>query len=129
MTFTRWLFESEDHFAYDPGMFGYRDERVCLKRTAKDISIVTYKVHLIEAFRKWKERTGHSTKLNESNAILDGIKLLWGKHLRAGQYKTHDTNNKRHRGFKVQSLRDLEIELSLRFRDPVILEILKHETT
>lgn len=124
MTFTRWFFQDEENFGYNPGLFDYNDDWIWLKKENNDYSVVTYKTHLIGAFRKFKERTQHPTKISESNTIIDAIKLLWGNHLKAGQYKTKAG---RHRGFKIPSLRRLQRELSLQFRDPVILEILQNE--
>lgn len=126
MTFTRWFFQDEGNFEYNRGLFGYNDDWIWLKKEGNDYSCVTYKTHLIGAFREFKERTQHPTKIGESNSVLEGIKLLWGKHLKPGHYKTRQG---RHRGFKITSLRALQQELSKQFRDPVILEILQNETS
>ena len=73
-------------------------------------------------FRKYKDVSGHPNKTNETNAILDGIKLLWGKELKRAQCKINHSSG-RLRCFKINLL-SLQAELSKQFRDPVTLEIL-----
>ena len=126
MTFTRWFFKQDENFEYNTGLWDYDDDRIMLKKKNNDISVITYKKHLVGAFWKFKEVTRHPTKTNEANAVFDGIKLLWGKHLKRGQYTL---GKKRHWGYKVASLRALQKELTLRFRDTVILKILQDEHT
>ena len=121
MSFTRWLFESIDHFKYTPdyNKFEYDESRVELKKNFA----ITNKKHLVAAFRKYKDVSGHPTKTNETNAILDGIKLLWGTTMKPAQCKI---NGKRLRCLKV-NLRKLQTELSTQFRDPVVLEIIERQ--
>ena len=83
----------------------------------------TDKDHLVYAFREYKTSTGHPTKVNETNAILDGIKLQWGPVLKHGQFRF---NNLRRRCYKI-NVRALQTELTKQFRDPVKLYILINE--
>jgi hypothetical protein len=119
MSFTRWFFEHEGHFKFTPdyNRFGYVEERVQVKKNFA----ITNKKHLVAAFRKYKDVSGHPSKTNETNAILDGIKLLWGRTLKPAQCKINGSAS-RLRCFKIDLLK-LQTELSKQFRDPVVLEM------
>lgn len=115
MSFSRWFFECQSHF--------YARNTFCSGQEHYDRDTHTAyadKEHLVSAFREYKTSTGHPTKTNESNAILDGIKLLWGPVLKHGQYRF---NNTRTRCYKV-NVKALQTELTKQFRDPVELCIL-----
>ena len=120
MTFTRWLFENESNYMDD-----WINAGVVLRQVKNDYQLTTNKEHLVKAFRRFKETTGHPTKTHERNACLDVIKLLWGDQLKSGQFTV---DKKRYRGLKVASVRKLQAALTKQFRDPVILQILQNES-
>ena len=114
MSFSRWLFDNESHFYSGFGVTGvcFYDHKTHTAYTDRD--------HLVYIFREYKTSTGHPAKVNETNAILDGIKLQWGPVLKHGQYRF---NNTRTRCYKID-VRWLQTELTKQFRDPVKLYIL-----
>jgi hypothetical protein len=116
MSFSRWLFDCEAHFYSGTNFMNttekHYDNKTQIAYTDKD--------HLVYAFREYKTSTGHPTKVNETNAILDGIKLQWGPVLKHGQFRF---NNLRRRCYKI-NVRALQTELTKQFRDPVKLYIL-----
>ena len=115
MSFSRWFFENETHFYSRMNFVSGNEYYDSTTKTA-----YADKEHLVAAFREYKTSTGHPTKTNETNAILDGIKLLWGPVLKRGQYRF---NNIRTRCFKI-NVKALQTELTKQFRDPVELCIL-----
>jgi len=87
----------------------------------KDWSYITNTKQLVAAFRRFKESTGHGTKINDRNRIMDTIKQLWRKNLHPGQFRI---DGARKRGFKINSLRTLKRDLEKIYRDPIDLELL-----
>jgi hypothetical protein len=122
MTFTRWLFENKTNYVDDWLTSGVELKDRSTDRIL-DFQLITNKEHLVVIFRKFKERTGHPTKTHDCNAILNIIKLLWGDHLKPGQFTVE---NRRYRGLKIASVRRLQDALTLRYRDPVKLELLEY---
>ena len=114
MSFTRWLFESRENFLFDS--WNYDKLRVNLLGKGDNLVAETYNTHLIEAFRTYKHRSGHPTKMNYKRQILDGIEQLWGPCFRRSR------RAKRKCQINVKSL---QAELTRHFRGPVILEIIK----
>ena len=96
-----------------------------MKEFGGDYSYVTNKKQLVLAFRRFKEKTGHSTKIHERNTIIDTIQQLWRTHLKIGQFRI---NGARHRGFKIASLRALQNDLEKMYRDPIDLGILNGDS-
>ena len=131
MTFTRWLFENKTNHNYrdDFGSWGGNGPANGnwseLKEFGGDFSYVTNKKQLVLAFRRFKEKTGHSTKIHERNTIIDTIQQLWRTHLKIGQFRI---NGARHRGFKIASLRALQNDLEKMYRDPIDLGILNGDS-
>ena len=119
MTFTRWLFENKSNHSNEWTNSG----PVLTKLTGgdKDWSYVTNTKQLVEAFRRFRDETGHSTKLNDRNTIMDTIKQLWRKNLSPGQFRI---DGARKRGFKIKSIRALQRDLEKIYRDPIDLELL-----
>ena len=78
-------------------------------------------LQLVSAFRRFKESTGHGTKINDRNRIMDTIKQLWRKNLQPGQFRF---DGGRKRGFKINSLRALKHDLEKIYRDTIDLELL-----
>ena len=115
MSFSRWFFENDTNF-YSRNSFASGNEYY----DSSTKTAYADKEHLVAAFREYKTSTGHPTKTNETNAILDGIKLLWGPVLKRGQYRF---NSVRTRCYKV-NVKALQTELTKQFRDPVELSIL-----
>ena len=115
LSFTRWLFESEDNFNF--ACFSYDDTRVSLKFGTAN----TYNCHLVAAFRQYKHVTQHPSKVNYKRQIIDGLEQLWGPCF------IRNTRN-RQRGIRIDIV-SLQTELSRQFRGPVILEILNNAKT
>ena len=87
----------------------------------KDWSYITTTKQLVEAFRRFRENTGHSTKINDRNRIMDTIKQLWRTNLKPGQFRIDGSTT---RGFRIASLRKLQRDLEKIYRDPIDLELL-----
>ena len=124
MTFTRWLFENKSNYQDDWTSTRAELKRVTLKSGGGieiDWSYTTNTKQLVNAFRRFKDKTGHSTKIHDRNTIMDTIKQLWRKHLKPGQFRI---DNHRHRGFKIQSIRGLKRDLEKIYRDPIDLGLL-----
>ena len=122
MTFTRWLFENKSNYHNE-----WTSTRPVLTALTtgngkyKDWSYITNTKQLVEAFRRFKESTGHSTKINDRNRIIDTIKQLWRTNLQPGQFRI---DGARRRGLKINSLRVLKRDLEKIYRDPIDLELL-----
>ena len=117
MSFTRWLFESRENFLFDS--WNYDKLRVNLLGKGEKLVAETYNTHLIEAFRTYKHRSGHPTKMNYKRQILDGLEQLWGPCFRrTRRIKRKCTIN----------ISALQAELTRHFRGPVILEIIKDDS-
>ena len=121
ITFTRWLFENKSNYHNE-----WTDNRAVLTALTtgdggKDWSYITNTKQLVAAFRRFKESTGHGTKVNDRNRIMDTIKQLWRSNLHPGQFRI---DGARKRGFKINSLRALKRDLEKIYRDPIDLELL-----
>ncbi|MDE0745960.1 MAG: DUF5906 domain-containing protein, partial [SAR202 cluster bacterium] len=118
MTFTRWLFENKLNYNNE-----WNSTIPILTRDAEtnDWSYTTNTKQLVEAFRRFKESTGHGTKINDRNRIMDTIKQLWRTNLKPGQFRI---DGSRTRGFRIASLRKLQRDLEKIYRDPIDLELL-----
>ena len=120
ITFTRWLFENKSNYHTE-----WTDTRAVLTpvcgETGKDWSYITNRKQLVSAFRRFKESTGHGTKINDRNRIMDTIKQLWRKNLQPGQFRLDGV---RKRGFKINSIRALKRDLEKIYRDTIDLELL-----
>ena len=120
MTYTRWLFENKTNYQNE-----WCAEKTELKRRGDDYMFVASSNAFVQLFRRFKDATGHATKVHDRNTIVDTVKQLWGKHIQRGQYTIHGS---RLRGFKVRSIRKLQTHLEKMFKDTVNFEILDENT-